>query len=117
MQLINGDCLEVMDILIAELLIERLKDEIYRLRGLIDNTTDKQPEGDGDGGRGCYKKTPVVGCFTSTRANVGAKTCGMRKKTFLVDDSYEIMCNDCEFHVTSDTRQGVIDEWNRRVTK
>lgn len=29
----------------AELLIERLKDEIYSLRGLIDNATDKQPGG------------------------------------------------------------------------
>ena len=97
-------------------LTEWLMDEIYRLRGLIDNTTDKQPEGDGDWEEVAIKNSSG-GVFYVHPCKCGSKNLWYAKKDVLVDDSYEIMCNDCEFHVTSDTRQGVIDEWNRRVTK
>ena len=97
----------------AELLLERLKDEIYRL---IDNITDKQPEGDGAGEEVAIKNSSG-GVFYVHPCKCGSKNLWYAKKDVLVDDTYEIMCNVCAFHVTSDTRQGVIDEWNRRVTK
>ncbi len=97
-------------------LTEWMVDEIYRLRGLIDNTTAKQPEGDGDWEEVAIKNSSG-GVFYVHPCKCGSKNLWYAKKDVLVDDSYEIMCNDCEFHVTSDTRQGVIDEWNRRVTK
>ena len=93
-----------------------LIDEVDRLRGLIDNTTAKQPDGDGDGEEVAIKNSSG-GVFYVHPCKCGSKNLWYAKKDVLVDDSYEIMCNDCEFHVTSDTRQGVIDEWNRRVTK
>lgn len=97
-------------------LTEWLMDEIYRLRGLIDNITDKQPEGDGDREEVVIKNSSG-GVFYVRPCKCGSKNLWYAKKDVLVDDSYEIMCNVCAFHVTSDTRQGVIDEWNRRVTK
>jgi hypothetical protein len=97
-------------------LTEWLMDEIYRLRGLIDNTTDKQPEGDGDGEEVVIKNSSG-GVFYVHPCKCGSKNLWYAKKDVLVGDSYEIMCNDCEFYVTSDTRHGVIDEWNRMVTK
>jgi len=97
----------------AELLLERLKDEIYRL---IDNITDKQPEGDGAGEEVAIKNSSG-GVFYVHPCKCGSKNLWYAKKDVLVDDTYEIMCNVCAFHVTSDTRQGVIDEWNRMVTK
>lgn len=97
-------------------LTEWLIDEIYRLRGLIDNTTDKQPDGNGDVEEVVIKNSSG-GVFYVHPCKCGSKNLWYAKKDVLVDDSYEIMCNDCEFHVTSDTRHGVIDEWNRMVTK
>jgi len=88
--------------------------------GLIDSTPAKQQEdsanADGDGEEVAIKNSSG-GVFYVHPCKCGSKNLWYAKKDVLVDDSYEIMCNDCEFHVTSDTRQGVIGEWNRRVTK